>query len=410
MFSNIPDEMKQYNQFVCWCFEETQGGKPTKVPYCPHEAGPSVSRLASVKDPFTWGSFQSAVDVAHLYSGIGFVLSENDPYTFIDLDDPYEMNQDGSPKYSNPQEILDRQLNVFNKFDSFSEKSPSGKGLHIIVKAAVASGRKRSAIEVYSSLRYMTMTGNVYKKAPVVERQELTNILWEQLGKGAAIYNYEGDTAQIYTDLQILEMGMNAANTVGTGPAIPAGCPPPAPPLPQHPPRAAPGPIPNAPPPARPPPAGHPAHPPRPDIMPALSSAPSRRLGLVLYQYSGIFVPHNPHRCHRAIAPAKDAPSASLAVIARTASRPILPRNCPDRRPEARTLTTLFVSNPSCVNLLLYKRNGQSPRLSAKIIHNMLTGYSQPRRIPFVPLVRYVLYLPSLPLKNLPPPPACGKI
>jgi len=207
MFHNIPDEMKQYNQFVCWRYEDMQGGKPTKVPYCPHNG-----KLASVRDSSTWASFQDAVDASPNYSGIGFVLSENDPYTFIDLDDPYELNADGSPKFPNAQEILDRQLNVFNKFDSFSEKSPSGKGLHIIVKAGVTSGRKRSAIEVYSSLRYMTMTGNVYKAAPIVERQELINILWEQLGKGAAIYNYEGDTAETYTDEQILTMGMNAAN------------------------------------------------------------------------------------------------------------------------------------------------------------------------------------------------------
>jgi putative DNA primase/helicase len=43
--------------------------------------------------------------------------------------------------------------------DSYAEVSPSGKGVHVIVKGKVAQGRRRNKIEVYSSSRYMTMTG-----------------------------------------------------------------------------------------------------------------------------------------------------------------------------------------------------------------------------------------------------------
>lgn len=205
MFNNIPDELKRLNQWVCWRLEDMQEGKATKVPYCPHNGA-----LASVTNPATWGSFESAVANSVHCSGIGFVLTASDPYSVIDLDDPYEVNKEGKPKFDNPQEILDRQLKVFHEFNSYSEISPSGKGLHIWVKGNVPSGRKRSNIEVYSSVRYMTFTGNVYKNEPIKEKHEILNILWEQIGGSVACYTYEGE--EKFSDNDVLEMASKAVN------------------------------------------------------------------------------------------------------------------------------------------------------------------------------------------------------
>ena len=79
--------------------------------------------------------------------GIGFVLTDYDPFTFIDLDDTK-----ATPKQCGTSKI-------FNEFESYAERSPSGNGLHIIVKGKLQSGRRRSFVEIYSSARYMTMTG-----------------------------------------------------------------------------------------------------------------------------------------------------------------------------------------------------------------------------------------------------------
>lgn len=199
-FDRIPREMRNYAQWILWRYEETEGPKPTKIPYSPH--GPWK---AAVDAPDTWGSFEQAVS-AYLagngyYSGIGFVLTKYDPFAFIDLDDT-----EGDPI------ALNRQLEVYKHFASYSELSPSGKGLHIIVYGSVPSGRRRSKIEVYSDLRYMTMTGNVYNDAPIEHRQDLLDILHSQIGADAAVSVYGGDLTEKETDDAIIERAGGAIN------------------------------------------------------------------------------------------------------------------------------------------------------------------------------------------------------
>lgn len=199
MFGNIPNEMRAFNQWVVWRYEDRDADKPTKVPY-----SPATGRMASVTDPSTWASYDAAVAAlqTNWYAGIGFVLTDADPYTFIDLDDT-----------KGDQSALDRQIKVFNEFDSYAELSPSGAGLHIIVKGKVPSGRRRSFIEVYSSQRYMTMTGQVYRNAPINEHNELLQVLHSQMseGKNAAAF-YAGLEKAKSSDEAVLEMAGRAAN------------------------------------------------------------------------------------------------------------------------------------------------------------------------------------------------------
>jgi putative DNA primase/helicase len=74
--------LKDLMQFVNWRYEE-RDGKVTKVPICPH-----TGELAAVDRPDTRGTYQEAVRAAreHGYDGVGFVFSEEDPYTGVDLD------------------------------------------------------------------------------------------------------------------------------------------------------------------------------------------------------------------------------------------------------------------------------------------------------------------------------------
>ncbi|MFA5511431.1 MAG: hypothetical protein WC313_03190 [Candidatus Kapaibacterium sp.] len=198
-FNNIPHEMRIYPQWVVWRYEDTNSKKPTKVPY-----SAKTGHLASVTDPNTWAGFDECVNAmsSGWYAGIGFVLTENDPYSFIDLDDT-----------KGDQTALDRQIKIFNEFNSYAERSPSGSGLHIIVKGAIPSGRRRSFIEVYSSLRYMTMTGDVYRNAPINDCNELLNVLWGQMGQGSvAVAHYAGLAEAKETDEQVYNRAVAAAN------------------------------------------------------------------------------------------------------------------------------------------------------------------------------------------------------
>jgi len=201
MFENIPEELRAYRQFVVWNLEDNESGRPTKVPY-----SPKTLQHASVTDSTTWGTYDDAISVKG-FSGIGFVLTENDPYGFIDLDAPKDATPEESAK------IYERQQLIFKEFNSYSELSPSGNGLHIIVKGSIPNGRKRSSVEVYSSLRYMTMTGNVFHSTPIQDRNGLFNDLWAEMGKGASAQMfYAGLSEASMADEAVIEMARNASN------------------------------------------------------------------------------------------------------------------------------------------------------------------------------------------------------
>lgn len=200
MINNIPQEMRSFAQWVVWRYEDTDSKKPTKVPYSPR-----TGTLASVTDSATWATFDEAANAAtqtNWYSGIGFVLTDNDPFAFVDLDDP-----------KGDQAAFDRQLKIYNEFNSYAERSPSGQGLHIIVKGKLENGRRRSFIEVYSNARYMTMTGDVFRAAPINDCNELLNVLWQQMGGGSvAAAVYAGVAEEKETDAVIIERATTAAN------------------------------------------------------------------------------------------------------------------------------------------------------------------------------------------------------
>ena len=199
-FENIPDEMKSYIQWCVWRYEKTNNDiKPTKVPY-----NPRTGRHASVSDPQTWCSFVEAFEAAKdtfRWAGIGFIFSSRDPYCGIDLD------------YSENSDILNRQKQIFETFNSYAEFSPSGRGLHIIIKGSVDHGRKRDAVEIYSRARFFTMTGNVYNNAPINEYNELANKMWEHMAPPKNSNNgFISSITQSYEDQAIYDMASAAAN------------------------------------------------------------------------------------------------------------------------------------------------------------------------------------------------------
>ena len=188
-FANIPLELRLLKQWVCW--------REGKVPYQIN------GTLADVTNPATWTTFDQAVSALanSLNKGIGFVFTQSDPYSFIDLD-----NAEGDAA------ILDRQIKISREFDSYSEVSPSGQGLHIIVKGKVASGRRRSKVEIYSSLRYATMTGNVHNNKPIGDYQSILTLLWEQMGDSIKAPSFNVDKPELETDDTIINRALNAVN------------------------------------------------------------------------------------------------------------------------------------------------------------------------------------------------------
>ncbi len=159
--SNIPAELRNLNQWVAWR-AEARNGKTTKVP-----VSPNTLRLASSTDPGTWGTFAAAADCVAQgqASGVGFVFSAEDPYCGIDLDDCID---------TATGEIDTDALATLKRFDTYAELSPSGSGIHVILKGRPPEGvgRKRGDRECYDRGRFFTMTGErVSDTDDVAERQ-----------------------------------------------------------------------------------------------------------------------------------------------------------------------------------------------------------------------------------------------
>ncbi|NDY58958.1 DUF927 domain-containing protein [Desulfovibrio sulfodismutans] len=132
-------------------------GKQTKLPI-----NPSTGSNAKSNDPSTWGSFDKAVSYynAQLNSnkqkcdGIGFMFTLNESFVGVDLD--HCISESGK---------LDTSIrNIVNTLNSYTEISPSGRGLHIITKGKLPpGGRKKGNVELYESGRYFTITGNIFR-------------------------------------------------------------------------------------------------------------------------------------------------------------------------------------------------------------------------------------------------------
>jgi putative DNA primase/helicase len=120
--------MKTRRQWVLYRIEG-DGEKKTKVPYRPN------GKHASTKNPKTWRSFDEVVNAYENggFDGIGFVFTTEDPYAGVDLDDCRD------PATG---EITPEAQEIIAKLASYAEVSVSGTGVHIIVCAKVAAGRK----------------------------------------------------------------------------------------------------------------------------------------------------------------------------------------------------------------------------------------------------------------------------
>jgi putative DNA primase/helicase len=197
--------VKELAQWLNWRYEE-RDRKLTKVPICPH-----TGELAAVDRPETWSSYEEAVRASreHGHEGVGFVFTEGDPYTGIDFDKCRDSE-------TGEIEVWTREL--IEHLDSYTEFSPSGSGIHVIVKAGLPPGGRRTGrIEMYDSRRFFTITGQHLPGTPttIVERQAEVAVLHQKLfGLARADTNGHGllGSGNDLSDTEILASASQAAN------------------------------------------------------------------------------------------------------------------------------------------------------------------------------------------------------
>ncbi|MEM1427833.1 MAG: hypothetical protein AAGG09_00065 [Pseudomonadota bacterium] len=134
---------------------------------------------------------------------IGFVFTEADPFVGIDLDVP----EGGTPS--------EGQQRIYEAFDTYAERSPSGRGLHIIAKGKVAKGGVRNSnlgVEIYSSGRFFTFTGDAVRNQAIADCQSLVDTLRAQIAPNRGTAPTVPDVPEREADAAIVERAKAATN------------------------------------------------------------------------------------------------------------------------------------------------------------------------------------------------------
>src|SRR5258708_18834524 len=120
-------ELQPFNQWVVWkrSFEQDAWRKP---PYNPNYA----NARASSKIPKSWGSLDAALTAlaSGNFQGLGFVVTPNDPYCYIDLDRCVNLAE---------RSIAPGAREIIQTLNSYTQLSSSGTGIHILVRATLPS-------------------------------------------------------------------------------------------------------------------------------------------------------------------------------------------------------------------------------------------------------------------------------
>jgi len=149
---SIPAKLTALEQWICWR-EDDRDGKPTKVPIKPYPT--SGTAFASATDTGTWRAFETALTYHRESStrtdGVGFVFDPEERIVGIDLDNCRDADSESLEPWA--AAIVDR-------LDSYTEVSPSGTGIHVLVEGELPSGRnRRGDVEMYDRDRFFTVTG-----------------------------------------------------------------------------------------------------------------------------------------------------------------------------------------------------------------------------------------------------------
>jgi putative DNA primase/helicase len=202
-FDNLPAKIKENAGFLLWRLEEVKG-RTTKVPYNIKGYHADVTKRSS------YSSFQKAMEAygSGEYGGLNIFVERT--FSAVDIDDCI---QDG--KLSDLAEDLIRRL------DSYTEISPSGKGIRIIIdtsavefdKTRYYANNRNLGLEVYTEKKSMSVTGDVIRNKPVrVCGEEFIDLMEEYMRKPEKKAESSGAPVSLLSDKDAISKAMNASN------------------------------------------------------------------------------------------------------------------------------------------------------------------------------------------------------
>ena len=214
--NGLPHELKDYGYWCLWKYEKLEGrNKPTKVPYNPRTGSKAMSN-----NPDTFTSFQEAVNALERGSFSGLGVGVFDGLCAIDLDNC--LSEDGTPSTL--------AVDVFSTMQSYTETSPSGRGVRIFFRAPGFTYDKdryytmnaSRGMEVYvygHTHKFLTVTGNSAPwggSRPIEERgTQLQSILERYMERPQQVpqeVNRTPQTPDYLSDEEIITRAHSARN------------------------------------------------------------------------------------------------------------------------------------------------------------------------------------------------------
>lgn len=201
----IPSTLKERQQWVLWAWvwnkERGEWSKPPRR---------LDGRNASSTDPKTWGRFDDVwdaydLDLDHTWDGIGFVLTPDSGIVGVDFDDCLTSNG-----------LEDWARAWVDQLQTYTERSPSGRGLRAFALGHLDGGRKKGGLEIYAAGRYLTCTGQTLSEQHSIEaRDEVVQQLWASLAPAPPVqpaHNGDAPAALLLDDQALLEKARKAKN------------------------------------------------------------------------------------------------------------------------------------------------------------------------------------------------------
>jgi len=155
----VPAAMRERLQWLLWRYEPQPGKpKPLKVPYYA-DGGRRVGKQGNEADRRRLATFDAALWALEQgkYTGLGFAFLPGDGLAGIDID--HAIDTDTGEVGALCSEIIDL-------VGSYTELSPSGTGVHIIVETGELDFKTFKSntvgVEVFRNAQYFTVTGRAW--------------------------------------------------------------------------------------------------------------------------------------------------------------------------------------------------------------------------------------------------------
>ena len=196
-FNNIPQELRKLNNWVLWRLEN-RNNKATKIPY---QINGNMAK-STVRN--TWNSFDNVLKALTgykgKYNGIGFVFTKEDNISGIDIDHCIVNGV-----------ISEKTQYIIDSCDSYTERSQSGSGIHILVKGYIPKAIHKD-IEVYSEGRYFVLTGDRLSGDTIEPRKNILDSFHERYNGTAKKVNAKRSSKAEINIQELLEKAFKSKN------------------------------------------------------------------------------------------------------------------------------------------------------------------------------------------------------